>query len=49
LATRSFSLLAADPQNGLRDNPDTVDDLYRLAIRFVQVNLLLSLLSNACQ
>uniref|UniRef100_A0A914HD50 Exportin-1/Importin-beta-like domain-containing protein n=1 Tax=Globodera rostochiensis TaxID=31243 RepID=A0A914HD50_GLORO len=36
LATRSLALLAADSENGLRNHPDTVDDLYRLAIRFVQ-------------
>uniref|UniRef100_A0A914X9R9 Exportin-1/Importin-beta-like domain-containing protein n=1 Tax=Plectus sambesii TaxID=2011161 RepID=A0A914X9R9_9BILA len=30
----SFKLLM--PQNGLRDHPDTVDDLFRLCIRFVQ-------------
>lgn len=39
LATRSLALLAADAQNGFRDNPDTVDDLFRLAIRFVQVKI----------
>ncbi|KAL3091604.1 hypothetical protein niasHT_024186 [Heterodera trifolii] len=36
LANRSLSLLATDSENGLRDHPDTVDDLYRLAIRFIQ-------------
>uniref|UniRef100_A0A183CJS8 FAT domain-containing protein n=1 Tax=Globodera pallida TaxID=36090 RepID=A0A183CJS8_GLOPA len=36
LATRSLALLAADSENGLQNHPDTVDDLYRLAIRFVQ-------------
>uniref|UniRef100_A0AC34GR35 Importin N-terminal domain-containing protein n=1 Tax=Panagrolaimus sp. ES5 TaxID=591445 RepID=A0AC34GR35_9BILA len=34
IARRSFQLFAKP--NGLRDNPDTVDDLFRLAIRFVQ-------------
>ena len=34
IARRSFDLF--QKPNGLRDNPDTVDDLFRLAIRFVQ-------------
>uniref|UniRef100_A0A1I7XTW7 Importin N-terminal domain-containing protein n=1 Tax=Heterorhabditis bacteriophora TaxID=37862 RepID=A0A1I7XTW7_HETBA len=33
LATGTFSLLAKE--NGPRDNPDTVDDLFRLSTRFV--------------
>ncbi|GMR34304.1 hypothetical protein PMAYCL1PPCAC_04499, partial [Pristionchus mayeri] len=33
LATAAFVTLKSD--NGLRDNPDTVDDLFRLASRFV--------------
>nr|CAD2188545.1 unnamed protein product [Meloidogyne enterolobii] len=35
LATRALLLLSSVP-NGFEMNPDTVDDLYRLAVRFVQ-------------
>jgi len=36
ITNRTFALFSQSGDNALRNNPDTIDDLFRMAVRFVQ-------------